>query len=66
MPAKFWPKSFRQAEHHLVLGIHLGHVTHSGAAHTLTAGYSPHLDPPFLSFLLTVALPQYAHLATDI
>src|ERR1035438_1084441 len=49
----------RQAEHHLVLGILLGNVTHSGADQSLTVGYSPYLDPQLRSLLFTIALPQY-------
>jgi DNA-binding transcriptional LysR family regulator len=58
-------KQLRQAEHHLVLGIHLGNVAHSGAEQTLTAGYSPWLDPQLRSLLLCIAMPQYPNLKLE-
>jgi len=58
-------QQLRQAEHHLILGIQLGHVAHSGAEQTLTAGFSPYLDPQLRSLLLTTALPQYPNLKLE-
>lgn len=55
----------RQAEHHLVLGILLGNVAHSGADQSLTVGYSPYLDPQLRSLLFTIALPQYPKLKLE-
>jgi DNA-binding transcriptional LysR family regulator len=56
---------FRKAIQHIKLGVHRGQMAYEGKEHVLLVGHSPYTDPPLLSLLFQVHLPQFPKLRVE-